>query len=198
MQPEAHTDREYVEAFRALAARIAASLAGGPATALPVHMYVAGGAALHFYTGSRVSADIDAVFSRRVALPEGLETAWRDESGRARLLYFDTQYNDTFGLMHEDAHDDSLPLSLEGIDSTVLDVRLLTPLDLAVSKLGRFSSQDQDDIAALARKGLITAGVLTERATEALAAYVGNVARLRGNIAAAARLVASAVGEGRD
>jgi hypothetical protein len=70
--------------------------------------------------------------------------AYRDEEdGSARLLYFDRQYNDTLGLMHEDAQNDSIPLTLEGIDSRVLDVRILTPVDLAVSKLGRFSEQDR-------------------------------------------------------
>jgi len=152
-------------------------------------MYVAGGAALHFHTGDRVSVDVDAVFSRRIALPDGLEVAYRDEDGSARLLYFDRQYNDTLGLMHEDAQDDSIPLELEGIDSRVLDVRILTPVDLAVSKLGRFSGQDRADIAALARRGLLSATNLEKRALEALEIYVGDTQRLRGNIASAVRIV---------
>jgi hypothetical protein len=135
MRPERHTRREYVLAFRELAARIAASLKDVPRRALPIRMYVAGGAALHFHTGERVSVDVDAVFSRRIALPDGLDVAYRDEDGAARLLYFDRQYNDTLGLMHEDAHDDSIPLTLDGIDQGVLDVRILTPIDLAVSKI---------------------------------------------------------------
>jgi hypothetical protein len=152
-------------------------------------MYVAGGTALHFHTGDRVSVDVDAVFSRRIALPDGLEVAYRDEDGSARLLYFDRQYNDTLGLMHEDAQDDSIPLELEGIDSRVLDVRILTPVDLAVSKLGRFSGQDRADIAALARRGLLSATNLEKRALEALEIYVGDTQRLRGNIASAVRIV---------
>ncbi|MBK6451060.1 MAG: hypothetical protein IPF84_00250 [Proteobacteria bacterium] len=150
MQPEPYTRREYVSAFRELAARIAASLKDVAPSALPIQMYVAGGSALHFHTGARVSVDIDATFSRRIALPDRLDVAYQDEDGTARLLYFDRQYNDTLGLMHEDAYADSLPLTLTGIDPQVLDVRILTPLDLAVSKLGRFSDQDQADIAALA------------------------------------------------
>jgi hypothetical protein len=189
VRPEPYTRREYVAAFRELAARIAASLNDVPSRALPIRMYVAGGAALHFHTGERVSVDVDAVFSRRIALPDGLEVAYRDEDGSARLLYFDRQYNDTLGLMHEDAQDDSIPLTLEGIDSRVLDVRILTPVDLAVSKLGRFSEQDRADIAALARRGLVSATNLEERAMEALAIYVGDTQRLRGNIASAVEIV---------
>jgi hypothetical protein len=189
VRPEPYTRREYVAAFRELAARIAESVRDVPPRALPIRMYVAGGAALHFHTGERVSVDVDAVFSRRIALPDGLEVAYRDEDGSARLLYFDRQYNDTLGLMHEDAQDDSIPLELEGIDSRVLDVRVLTPVDLAVSKLGRFSGQDRADIAALARRGLLSATNLEKRALEALEIYVGDTQRLRGNIASAVRIV---------
>lgn len=189
MRPEAHTQREYVTAFRDLAARIAASLADVPADALPIRMYVAGGAALHFHTGERVSVDVDAVFSRRIALPDRLDVAYRDADGTARLLYFDRQYNDTLGLMHEDAYADSLPLTLDGIEPRVLDVRILTPLDLAVSKLGRFSDQDRSDIAALARRGLISPTDLETRALQALGGYVGDIGRLRGNIASAGKIV---------
>jgi len=71
----------------------------------------------------------------------------------------------------------------------VLDVRILTPLDLAVSKLGRFSDQDQTDIAALARRGLMDATSLDSRATEAIGGYVGDTTRLRGNIARAKKIV---------
>lgn len=149
MKPEPYTRREYVAAFVELASRIARSLMDVAPRALPIQMYVAGDAALHFHTGERVSVDVDAVFSRRIALPDGLEVAYRDEDGAARLLYFDRQYNDTLGLMHEDAHADSWPLTLPGIDPRVLDVRILTPLDLAVSKLARFSEQDRADIPAV-------------------------------------------------
>jgi hypothetical protein len=189
VRPEAYTRPEYVAAFRGLAARIAESLKDVPPGALPIRMYVAGGAALHFHTGERVSVDVDAAFSRRIALPEGLDVAYRDEDGAARLLYFDRQYNDTLGLMHEEAHDDSIPLTLEGIDPRVLDVRILTPVDLAVSKLARFSEQDRADIAALARRGLLGASGLEARALEALEICVGDTQRLRGNIASAVRIV---------
>ena len=81
------------------------------------------------------------------------------------------------GMVHEDAQRDPLPLILEGIDPKVLDVRILTPIDLAVSKLGRFSAQDRADIEALARRGLITAPALETRALEALGAYVGDTQR---------------------
>ncbi|HSD53046.1 MAG TPA: DUF6036 family nucleotidyltransferase [Burkholderiales bacterium] len=167
-------------------------LAGAPKRALPVAMYVAGGAALHFYTGARISEDIDAVFSHRVALPDDLEVAYLDADGQARLLYFDRQYNDTFGLVHAAAHDDSLPLLLEGLDPRVLDVRLLAPVDLAVSKIARLSDQDREDIAALARAGLVKPPALRRRAEEALGGYVGDIDRVRTSIDIACRIAEDA------
>ncbi len=190
VRPDRRARPEYIAAFREIVGRIGKSLTGLPRRVLPIRMYVAGGAALHMYTGERVSKDIDATFSRRIALPEDLEVAYRDADGAARLLYFDRQYNDTLGLLHEDAYDDSVPLVLEGGDADVLEVRLLSALDLAVSKLGRFSSQDRDDVAILARRKLITSATLRRRAEEAVGGYVGDTLRVQGSIELACRIVA--------
>jgi hypothetical protein len=190
MRPDPNARPEYIAAFRQLVNRIGGSLAGLPKRTLPIRMYVAGGAALHMYTGERVSRDIDATFSHRIALPENLEVAYRDADGAAQLLYFDRQYNDMFGLLHEDAQDDSVPLAIEGIDPGILEVRLLSALDLALSKLGRYSSQDRDDIAALARHKLINSSKLRRRAEEALVGYIGDTTRVQGSIDLAVRIVA--------
>ncbi|WP_407352752.1 DUF6036 family nucleotidyltransferase [Luteimonas sp. R10] len=189
MQPRTHAQREYLTALGEIVQRIAGSLRNVSPQALPIRMYIAGGAALHFYTGERVSRDVDAAFSRRIALPENLEVAYRDADGAAQLLYLDRNYNDTLALMHEDAYDDARPLALPGVDACVLDVRLLSPLDLAVSKLGRFAGQDREDIVALARHGLIDAASLRHRAEAALTAYVGDTARVQNTIDIACRIV---------
>jgi hypothetical protein len=190
MRPERHVRREYLEAFRELVQRIAQPLASVPKRVLPIQMYVAGGAAVHFYTGERISLDVDAAFSHRIALPENLEVAYRDADGAARLLYFDRNYSDTLALLHEDSYDDSIALTLDDLDPKVLDVRLLSPVDLAVSKLSRFAEHDRNDIAALARHGLISSKALRERAEEALGGYVGAIDRVRGSIEIACRIVA--------
>ena len=189
MPPETGVQREYLAALGEIARRIADSLGNVAAQVLPVRMYIAGGAALHVHPRTRVSRDIDAAFSHRIALPDNLEVAYRDADGAARLLYFDHNYNDSLALMHEDAYDDSQPLALPGVDPGVLDVRLLSPLDLAVSKLGRFAGHDRDDIAALARHGLIEAVSLRQRAQAALTAYVGDTARVQNTIDIACRIV---------
>jgi hypothetical protein len=192
MQLDPRARAEYVDAFTEIVARIAAALANAPKRILPIRMYVAGGAALHFYTGERVSRDIDAAFSHRVALPENLDVAYRDADGAAHLLYFDRQYNESFALLHEDAHDDSLPLALKGLDQSVVQVRLLSPVDLAVSKIARLSDQGREDIASLARHGLVAAVSLRERAEQAMDGYVGDLDRLRTSIEITVRIVQDA------
>jgi len=189
MRPDRQARPEYVGAFREIAARIASSLTDTPKRLLPIRMFVAGGAALHLYTGARISHDIDAAFSSRIALPDDLQVGYDDADGAGRLLYFDRQYSDSLALLHEDASEDSVPLELEGIDPDVLDVRLLTPVDLAVSKLGRFSTQDRDDIAALAQRKLIDSAALRRRAEEALVSFVGDTQRVRGSIDIACRII---------
>lgn len=192
MRPSSETRPEYLAAFTEIVQRIAAPLRGLPKRSLPVKMFVAGGAAMHLYTGERMSNNVDAVFSKRIALPTDLEVAYQDPDGAARLLYFARQYNDTFALMHQDAHDDSVPLTLKGIDASILDVRLLSALDLAVSKISRFSSQDRDDMATLARRGLIRSTPLRRRSEQAMGNYVGNLDALKGAIDLACRIVADA------
>lgn len=194
--PEANIHPEYRAALAEIARRIAASLQDVAPQALPIRMYIAGGTAVHWYTGVRVSKDVDAAFSHRIALPEDLEVAYRDEDGAAALLYFDRNYNDTLALLHEDAYEDAQPMALPGVDAGVLDVRLLTPLDLAVSKLSRFASQDRDDIATLARQCLIDANQLRQRAEEALVGYIGDIARLRNSIDIACRMIGHAASTG--
>ncbi len=189
MRPNPAAQTEYIRAFREIAERISRPLVDLPEQVLPIKMYVAGGAALHFYTGERISSDIDAVFSHRIILPDDLEISYADASGDVRLLYFDRQYNDSFALMHEDAREDAVPLALRGMDRRTLDVRLLSALDLAVSKISRFAEHDQQDIASLARQGLINASTLRQRAEDAAGAYIGNVNALKTSIDLACRMV---------
>jgi hypothetical protein len=192
MRPNSATRPEYLAAFTELVRRIADPLRELPRQSLPIRMYVAGGAAMHLYTGERMSNDIDAVFSKRIVLPSDLEVAYQDPDGASRLLYFDRQYNDTFSLMHEDAYDDSVPLTLKYIDASVLDVRLLSALDLAVSKVSRFSSLDRGDIIALAKHRLIKSAALRRRAEQAIENYIGNLDALRGALNLACRIVEDA------
>jgi hypothetical protein len=192
MTPKIKAQDAYLNAFAEVVSRIQQTLKGSRPDASPIRMYVAGGAALHLLTGARVSEDVDAVFSKRVLFHEEIEVSYRDPDGRARLLYLDRNYNDTLGLLHEDAHKDSQPVAFPGIDKKLIDVRVLAPIDLAVSKLSRFADQDREDILLLAREGFIDSASLRKRAEEALGGYVGDLSSVRNSIAIACRLIESA------
>lgn len=181
----------YGAALLAMLKRIESEFRNYDRRALPIRMVIAGGAALYLHTGERVTEDIDATFSRRVLFSSDIEVAYRDPDGRAALLYLDRNYNDTLGLIHEDADDDALRVDIRDIDRKVLDVRVLTPLDLATSKLARFSDQDRDDILLLARHKLVDAKTLRKRAEEALGGYVGNTTTVGSTLDIACRLLES-------
>jgi hypothetical protein len=183
---------EYVAALAALLARLQEKLRAVPAGELPVRMYIAGGAALYLLTGARVSEDVDAVFSRRLLLGDDLEVSYQDADGRARVLYLDRNDDDTLGLLHQDAYDEARPVELPGVDPRILDVRVLAPVDLAVTKLARFADQDREDIERLAREGLLDGAEVRKRAAEALAGYVGDAGPVRHSIDIAARVVEDA------
>ena len=191
MTPKIKAQIEYLNAFGEILSRIQQTLKGSRPGVFPIRMYIAGGAALHLLTGARVSADVDAVFSKRILFNEEIEVSYRDPDGRARLLYLDRNYNDTLGLLHEDAQKDSRPIDIPGIDKKLIDVRLLAPIDLAVTKLSRFSDQDREDILLLAREGLIDSALLRKRAEEALGGYVGDLNSVRNSIDIACRLIES-------
>lgn len=176
-------DPAYVEAFKTLVSRLVRSVRGDFKE--PITMYVAGGAALHFYTGARMTDDVDAAFSSRLLVPSDLAVIYRDSEEKARSVYFDPTYNESYALMHEDAHRDAMLLKLDGIKGARIFV--LQPVDLAVSKLARFGEIDRKDILRLAEGGLITSRQLRERAEAALPGYVGNSDSLRASLDIACR-----------
>ena len=144
-----------------------------------IDVYLAGGMAVHLYTGERATTDVDAEFSSRVRIPQDLAVSVELEDGTKETLFFDTNYNSSFALMHEDYQDDSIPLDM-GIER--INLRVLSHLDLAVSKISRFGVNDKQDIAALVRLGLLSSSELEARAESAIGGFVGGLAMLKLNL----------------
>lgn len=184
-----HLHTEYDRALKEILSRVQDQLKGSQPSVLPIRMYIAGGAALHLLTGERVTADVDATFSKRVLFSEEIQVSYRDPDGRARLMYLDRNYNDTLGLLHENAYEASEPVNVPDIDRNLVEVRILSPTDLAVSKLARFTEQDREDIELLAKRRLINSETVRARADEALKGYVGNPAPVQTSIKIACRLI---------
>jgi len=144
--------------------------------------YIFGGAAVHMYTNHRSSHDVDVEFTEYLPAfkDEDVVVMYLDRDAKSKQLTFDDNFTPVLGLLHEDYIDDAVPFMTEKGD--VLWVYLVSPLDLAVSKLARFADHDFDDIKALARAGLVGAESLRERAEFALGAYVGDTVTVSTNI----------------
>lgn len=98
----------------------------------PLRIILAGGMAAHLYVGKRVTLDLDAEFCARVLIPQDLFA----EAEGLGTLYFNTNYNPRFTLMHEDYQVDAKPVDI-GVPN--IDLRVLAPVDLAVSKIARWA-----------------------------------------------------------
>lgn len=160
-----------------------------------VTAYLAGGLAVYLYTAdtaARPTRDVDLEFDARLLVPTDLVVDVTLEDGTRQALYIDTNYNPMFSLLHEDYQQDSIPLD---IDESPIRVRVLSPLDLAVSKIARFQDHDREDIRALVSKGLVTAEEIEQRAREAMIGYVGAPETVRRNIVEAVALARDAEAE---
>lgn len=178
-----HATVELAAALSTMLDRIDATFRENGYAGEPIIMYLAGGLAVNFYCGSRFTADVDASFSRRVTLdPNDLIVDFADASGKPMQLYFDVTYSPTLGPMHEDYEDDAREWVGIGNERRLIKLKVLSPLDLAVSKLGRFEGNDRGDILELARHEYFTADEFRERAESAASYFVGNVRRLQTNI----------------
>jgi len=170
-------------ALAAVVAKIDAQIASGGYDPSGVTMFVAGGLAVHYYCHTRYTHDIDASFSHSVNLQtKELLAPIKGDDGRQSVLYFDPNYNPTFALMHPDFRESSKRWENFGDGKPRIKVNVLSPVDLAVSKLSRFSEQDQEDILTLASLGLFTEDALRLRALEAMDFYIGNMGALRSHI----------------
>ncbi len=183
--PELHTKTALAAALRALFLQLEHRLALDQ----PLTAYLAGGMAVHLYTAQRVTTDVDAEFGGRLAIPNDIIVETRLEDGRRAAVYLDTNYNPTFALLHEDYQDDAIPVDL-GLSH--IQLKVLSPVDLAVSKIARLSQNDREDIFELVRLGLTTPEAIESRAAEALRGYVGGIEMLQLNVRDAVALARSA------
>ena len=55
----------------------------------PVKAYITGGSAVHFYSGSRVSDDVDLILSHTVNIPEDLTVVWIDDNQNINQIAYE-------------------------------------------------------------------------------------------------------------
>jgi len=174
---------ELADALSEMLDKIDGVLRGGGYKGEPVKMFLAGGMAVNFWCGSRYTEDVDASFSKRILLPyDELVINYTQADGTKSFIYFDSNYNTSFALLHEDFEDDSLEWTGIGNELRLIHLYVLNPVDLAISKTSRFTDRDREDIRMLASCGLITSDAVKSRAEEALSYYVGNVLSVQTSI----------------
>lgn len=162
------------EVFRLLSTAVF----GSTPPASKVVAYLAGGSAVHFYVGTRVSYDVDAEFLARFLKPP-VVVSYVDEAGQEQTIHLDRNYSPTLAVLQEDYTDRAVDSGLQ-IDG--FEVRLLSPVDLVISKLSRFLEHDQQDIRDLIVAGLVDRGELIDLAKDALSYFVGNVRPVEQNL----------------
>ncbi len=165
---------ELTAALREMLDRMDGSLRAGDYAGPAVIMYLAGGVAVNYYCGTRYTEDVDASFSRRFVLPKNLSVNYRRRDGTEAFIYFDHNYNTSFALLHDQFEAHAAEWAGIGNETRLVRLRVLSPLDLAVSKIARFSAQDRTDIQALAKECGFTAAELRTHALEAMRDYIGD------------------------
>ncbi len=149
----------------------------------PIKMTLAGGMAVSYYCGIRYTEDVDATFSRKILLPfDELVVNYTKEDGTDAIIYFDTNYTPSLALMHDDYEECVVEYANINTPDRNIKLFVLSPLDLAISKISRFSDQDVNDILSLARQHYFTIDEFKNRAMDALSYYIGNIESVKNSI----------------
>ncbi|MEO1673719.1 MAG: DUF6036 family nucleotidyltransferase [Cyanobacteria bacterium J06631_2] len=137
-----------------------------------VKVYLFGGCAIHLHIGNRASNDVDAELEpiQKLKPLATLENAIKavgfdDEDGDYCMLDFDGNFNPTIVPIHPDYKQRSS--LLHTTKSKLVSLYLVSAVDIAVSKLGRFESVDREDIINLFQNNMFTIEDFRETAEEA-------------------------------
>lgn len=107
--------------------------------------------------------------------------AFLDEDGVSQMLELDLSFNTALGPLHEDYEDRVIRLKTRSNIPNV-EVYVASPIDVAISKLGRFGERDQQDIQALLELPMVDVNEFERLAREAIGYYVGNKRPVLGNL----------------
>jgi len=144
---------------------------------------------VHVHTRSRGSADVDAEVashgyadrSEIIGLLGDDAYVFFDEEGVSQMLELDPSFNTALGPLHEDYEDRVIRLKTQSAIPNV-EVYVASPVDVAISKLGRFGDRDQQDIQALLQLPSVDVDEFERLAREAIGYYVGNRVPVLGNL----------------
>nr|WP_301281951.1 DUF6036 family nucleotidyltransferase [Halomonas sp. 707B3] len=96
-------------------------------------------------------------------------------------MEYDARYSSTLAPLHYDYVDRVVRLAVQGNANNV-EVYVASPVDVAITKLGRFGERDREDIQALLSLSHVDVDEFKLLAEEAIGYAVGEPMRLLGNL----------------
>lgn len=183
--------RNLKEALEEIIERVSKEIREG----VTLDAYLAGGVAAYVHTADKLSSseqlryseDADIYFKRGLNIPDDIVVVYQDHHGKERALMLDRNYNPELGPYRPDVFKRATPLF--NSKNGRVQLKILTPVDLAITKVGRFQDHDRLDIEALARCGLLDADEFAKHAHEAVEYLATDATPVLANIQDATQLI---------
>ncbi|SFK54465.1 hypothetical protein [Methylophaga sulfidovorans] len=143
-----------------------------------IRAYIINDSALYLYTKQAKPLSIEICFSERLIIPEGMVETYLDEletdmKKQLKTIRLDRSYHDGAGLLHPDYKNDS-SFICHAANTDKIALYVISPLDLAVSKLARYYDGGDLAIKKLADMGFFNRSEFESRAKETLDSYIGD------------------------
>ncbi|MEK7739790.1 MAG: DUF6036 family nucleotidyltransferase [Pseudomonadota bacterium] len=150
-----------------------------------VKAFIFGGCAFHIHTNARGSNDIDAEIQAIQQLKkhdivlflENNDVEYLDDNNLETNLEFDRSFNTSLASVDPDYIERAIPL----VANRIVEVYLVSGLDLAISKLARLSDRDIEDIKELYLNGKFSLEAFKKSANNA-EMYYATPEQLHSNI----------------
>ena len=159
---------------------------------LIIDVYISGGSAMSFYNPTRATLglDIEVKSKNKKVLIPSLELNNADMIlPNMHKLYIDSIFHPRFYIMSKDYISNSIPIDIfkyEKDNIVTIKPYIISPIDLILSKLSRWSANDQNDVYSLIENHFVVKEQLKDEIELALAfttiGYIDNANKLNNNI----------------
>lgn len=128
-------------------------------------IYIIGGMAVNFYTGERTTYDVDIIFPFKI-----IHFITNDiiENYGEFNLFFDIYNNPNLYLLHKNYQNDAILIDYKNNDEYLVKIKpyVVSPSDLAITKILRLSKNDIQDIINLYKRDFFTIDDIKNKAME--------------------------------
>lgn len=152
----------------------------------PLHIYIAGGMAVHLHTGLRATSNVDAQFDKKIHVPNDLSVSYKDGSCQQSILRFNMGFNPNHSLLPTGYTERSIKVD---VGTKYIQPHIICINDLIISKIWRFSKVDQEDIQLLLMYVNCDLETIANGVEVALSQTVGSTKHVRQNVDCALELI---------